>query len=59
MICYDFNSMKILERSIEELISLSRTMYSEFFCSIIKDMLLDDEKLRPCFEDLHTLLLPY
>ena len=58
-ICYDWINLKISHKAIEELLARARFRYSEFFCGIIRDMLLEDENIRPCFEDLHALLLPY
>ncbi|EGR28134.1 protein kinase domain protein [Ichthyophthirius multifiliis] len=49
MCCYDYNSLMISHPIIEELLVKCRFRYSEFFVNFIKDMLLDDENLRPSF----------
>lgn len=59
LMCYDWNNFKVQHPMIDSLISDARSRYSQFLCGLIKDMLLEDEPLRPCFEDIHSLLLPY
>jgi hypothetical protein len=58
-ICYDWQKILISQNTIDEYLERARGLYSDFLVNIIKDMLLEDELIRPCFEDLHSLLLPY
>ncbi len=57
--CYDWMKVQLSQIAIDELLERARGLYSDFLVNIIKDMLLEDEIIRPCFEDLHSLLLPY
>jgi len=56
---YDWDNFRLVQAAIEDLLSRAGQRYSAFFVNVIRDLLIFEENQRPCFEDIHAVLLPY
>ncbi len=46
-------------KNVDDLLIYARSKYSQFLVGILKDMVIEDENVRPCFGDLNALLIPF
>jgi hypothetical protein len=58
-LCYDWAAYKVNYKNVDDLLIYARSKYSQFLVGILKDMVIEDENVRPCFGDLNALLIPF
>jgi serine/threonine protein kinase len=57
--CYDFLAYKIINKNKEELLNKTNSRYSLLLTDFIRKMLEEDDKNRPTFRELYSMLIPH